>query len=185
MLLGYSRDDFERFLQKFTDLYHYIFIFPKPTVAVINGHAIAGGCMLATACDVRLMVSGRAKISLNEITFGATVTAGAVEMLKYCVGQRHAQTILFSGAMYSAEEAHEMGLIDQVTESDKLTEVSKSVAQGYLKSDLVAFTSIKRLMKGRVAERMQQRELESMNEFMDIWYSESTWENLQSILIRD
>jgi len=181
--LAYSRDEFERFLRKFTDLYHYIFLYPKPTIAVINGHAIAGGCMLATACDVRLMVSGKAKISLNEISFGASVTAGAVEMLKYCVGQRDAQTILFSGAMYNAEEAHEMGLIDQITESGKLMEVSKSVAQDFLNTDLVAFAIIKRLIKGPVAGRMEQREPDSIKEFVDIWYSESTWKNLQSILI--
>lgn len=181
--LAYSRDEFERFLRKFTDLYHYIFLYPKPTIAVINGHAIAGGCMLATACDFRLMAAGKAKISLNEISFGASVTAGAVEMLKYCVGQRDAQTILFSGATYNAEEAHEMGLIDQITEGGKLMEVSKSVAQDYINTDLVAFTSIKRLIKGPVAERMQKREPDSIKEFVDIWYSESTWKNLQSIVI--
>jgi 3,2-trans-enoyl-CoA isomerase len=182
-LLAYSRDEFERFLRKFTDLYHYIFIYPKPTIAVINGHAIAGGCMLATACDFRLMVSGKAKISLNEISFGASVTAGAVEMLEYCVGQREAQTILFSGAMYSADEAYEVGLIDRITEDGELMEVSKVVAQDYIDTDLVAFASIKGLIKGPVAERMQQREIKSMKEFIDIWYSESTWEKLQSILI--
>lgn len=181
--LTYSRDEFERFLRKFTDLYQYIFLFPKPTIAVINGHAIAGGCMLATACDQRLMVSGRAKISLNEISFGASVTAGAVEMLKYCVGQKDAQAILFSGAMYAAEEAFEKGLIDRIAQDDELIEMSQAMAQDYIDTDLVAFASIKRLLKGPVAERMQQREAESIKEFVDIWYSESTWTNLQSILI--
>jgi enoyl-CoA hydratase/carnithine racemase len=182
-LLGYSRDEFERFLHKFTDLYHYLFFYPKPTIAAINGHAIAGGCMLATACDFRSMVSGKAKISLNEISFGATVTAGAVEMLEYCVGKREAQTILFSGAMYTAEKAHEVGLIDRIAEDSELMEVSKGMAQDCIDNDLVAFASIKRLIKGPVAARMRQREADSIQEFMDIWYSESTWKNLQSILI--
>jgi enoyl-CoA hydratase/carnithine racemase len=181
--LTYTRDEFERFLLKFTDLYHYIFLYPKPTIAVINGHAIAGGCMLATACDHRLMVSGRAKISLNEISFGASVTAGAVEMLKYCVGQKKAQSILFSGSMYTAEEAYEMGLIDRIAQDGEFTALSEMFAQDYIGTDLVAFASIKRWLKGPVAERMQQRESESIKEFVDIWYSESTWKNLHSILI--
>jgi len=139
--------------------------------------------MLATACDHRLMVARKAKISLNEISFGASVTSGAVEMLKYCVGQQDAQKILFSGGMYSAEEAHEMGLIDRIAEDSELMEVSKAMAQDYIDTDLVAFASIKRLIKGPVAKRMQQREADSIKEFVDTWYSESTWKNLQSILI--
>ena len=79
--LSYSRDAFTRFVTKFTNLYTYMFLFPKPIVAAVNGHAIAGGCMLATACDHRIMVSGRARISLNEIGFGSSVFAGSVEML--------------------------------------------------------------------------------------------------------
>ncbi|MGD9037280.1 MAG: enoyl-CoA hydratase/isomerase family protein, partial [Syntrophobacterales bacterium] len=71
--LNYSKSDFIRFLEKFTNFYTYLFLFPKPIVAALNGHTIAGGCMLATACDFRLMVTGKARISLNEITFGAPV----------------------------------------------------------------------------------------------------------------
>ena len=184
-LLAYPRDEFVEFLRKFTDLYLYLFLYPKPTIAVINGHAIAGGCMLATACDFRLMVSGKARISLNEISFGASVTAGAVEMLEYCVGHREAQSILFSGAMYSAEEAYELGLIDRIAEDGELVEISKAVAQYFINTDLVAFASIKRLIKGPSAERMHEREPDSIHEFVEIWYSESTRKNLESILIHE
>ena len=68
--LRYPEKDFIRFLEKFTNLYTYLFQFPKPLVAALNGHTIAGGCVLATACDFRIMVSGKGKIGLNEITFG-------------------------------------------------------------------------------------------------------------------
>lgn len=184
-LLAYPRDEFEEFLRKFTDLYRYLFLYPKPTIAVINGHAIAGGCMLTTACDFRLMVSGKARISLNEISFGASVTAGAVEMLEYCVGQREAQSILFSAAMYSAEEAYELGLIDRIAEAGELDEISEAVAQYFINTDSVAFASIKGLIKGPTAERIQDREPDSIREFVDIWYSKSTWKNLQEILIHE
>ena len=59
--LGFPRESFARYLKKFTDLLTYMFVFPKPVVAALNGHAVAGGCMLATTCDYRLMVSGKAK----------------------------------------------------------------------------------------------------------------------------
>ena len=181
--LSYPKNDFIKYLEKFTNLYTYVFHFPKPIVAALNGHTIAGGCMLATACDYRLMVTGKAKISLNEITFGAPVLAGSVEMLKYCVGSRNAQSILYSGAMYSAEEAFQLRLVDQVSSEDDLTEDARKVAQELAQKDSSAFRSIKHLLRKPAAEQMIKREKDAILEFVDIWYSEQTWENLKTIKI--
>ena len=181
--LNVSRDDFERFLINFTNLYSYVFLFPKPVIAAINGHTIAGGCMIALACDYRLMVSGKAKISLNEITFGASVFAGCVEMLKGCVGQRKAQEILYSGALYTAEEAFGFGLIDRVTSLEKLTLEAERVAHEFAGKHPDAFGSIKRLLRDRSYKMMKEQEMDSIREFVEIWYSDETWANLQDIKI--
>jgi len=181
--LNYSKSDFIRYLEKFTNFYTYLFLFPKPIVAALNGHTIAGGCMLATACDFRLMVTGKAKISLNEITFGSPVLAGSVEMLRYCVGSRNAQSILYSGAMYSAEEACQLGLVDQVSSEDALKEDARKVAQEFAQKDSSAFKSIKHLLRKPASEEMIKREKDAILEFVDIWYSEQTWENLKAIKI--
>lgn len=182
-LLSYSRDSFSRFVTKFTDLYTNMFLFPKPIVAALNGHTIAGGCMLATACDYRIMVSGKARISLNEIGFGSSVFAGSVEMLKFCVGQRNAELILCSGSMYSAEEAQQLGLIDQTSSDEDLTNRARAVAHDFAQKAGAAFGSIKRLLRKPVAEEMIKREKDSIGEFVDIWYSEETWKNLEQIKI--
>ena len=139
--------------------------------------------MLATACDFRLMVTGKAKISLNEITFGSAVLAGSVEMLKYCVGSRNAQSILYSGAMYSAEEAFQLGLVDQVSSEDTLKEDARKVAQEFAQKDSSAFRCTKHLLRQPAAEEMIKREKDAILEFVDIWYSEQTWENLKAIKI--
>ena len=139
--------------------------------------------MLATACDFRLMVTGKARISLNEITFGAPVLAGSVEMLKYCAGSRNAQSILYSGAMYSAEEAFQLGLVDQVSSEDALAEDARKVAQELAQKDSSAFRSIKHLLRKPAVEEMIKREKDAILEFVDIWYSEQTWENLKGIKI--
>lgn len=68
--LSYPPKDFAGYLTKFTRLYTYLFGYPKPVVMALNGHTIAGGCMLAIAGDYRLMVTGKAWISLNELSFG-------------------------------------------------------------------------------------------------------------------
>ncbi|MGD8372894.1 MAG: enoyl-CoA hydratase/isomerase family protein [Syntrophobacterales bacterium] len=181
--LSYPKEDFIRYVEKFTNLYTYMFQFPKPIVAALNGHTIAGGCMLAIACDYRLMVSGKAKISLNEITFGSSVFAGSAEMLKYCVGQRNAQSILYSGSMYSAEEALGLGLVDQVSSESGLTEDSMNVAQTLAEKSSLAFKSIKNLLRQQIVEEMTRRDKESFIEMAEIWYSESTLEKLKEIEI--
>lgn len=71
--------------------------FQKAIIAALNGHAFAGGCMIAAAVDHRIMATGKAKISLNEVTFGSTFFAGIVEILKRCVGAGNAEKILYSG----------------------------------------------------------------------------------------
>lgn len=180
-----TKDEFKRYLHKFTALYAYIFQYPKPVIAAINGHAIAGGCMLVNACDYRLMVIGKAKISLNELSFGASVFAGCVDMLKYWVGPKKAQEVLFSASMYSAEQAHELGLIDRVVGWDDLDTAAMNVAKEYAAKDPLAFASIKKLLRKPIVDALAGREADSVDEFHDIWYSENTWLNLQEIIIRE
>jgi 3,2-trans-enoyl-CoA isomerase len=181
--LTYSKESFSRFLKKFTSLYTYLFTYPKPLVAALNGHAIAGGCMLALACDYRLMVSGRAKISLNEISFGSSVFAGSVAMLKFLVGGKNAHAVLYDGTMYSAQAASQLGMIDQVSSEEKLAGDAREVARRLAAKDAAAFRSIKGLLREPVADEMAKKESQSVREFVDIWYSENTWRNLQAIRI--
>jgi 3,2-trans-enoyl-CoA isomerase len=177
--LGYTKESFIRYLTKFTDFYTYLFLYPKPVIAALNGHTIAGGCMLVTACDYRIMVSGKAKIALNEINFGSSLFAGSIEMLKLLIGQRKAEEVVLSGAMYSAEDAYRLGLIDQVTTETDLYVEAEKIAMKYAEKDPVAFQSIKKLLRKPVADKMSQREKQSIIEFVDIWYSENTWKKLQ------
>lgn len=181
--LSYSREKFADYLIQFTDLYTYMFLYPKPIVAALNGHAIAGGCMLALACDLRIMVSGKAKISLNEIGFGSSVFAGSTEMLRFCVGSKNATKILYSGAMYTAEEAKVLGLIDEVTAEEDLIHEATKLALGLSEKPGSAFTSIKLLLRKSVAEEMQLKEKDSIKGFLEIWYSDTTWDNLENIKI--
>lgn len=181
--LSYPQEAFKSFITQFTGLYTYMFLYPKPIVAALNGHTIAGGCMLALACDRRIMVSGRAKISLNEISFGAPVFAGSTEMLRFCAGNNNATEILYSGAMYTAEEAKPLGLIDKIScEKDLADEATRAALELSAKPG-PAFTTIKLLLRSPVADEMRLREKETIDMFLDIWYSDTTREYLKKIII--
>ncbi len=182
--LSFSKKDFTNYLINFTDLYTYLFQYPKLVVAALNGHTIAGGCMLALACDERVMVDGKGKISLNEIDFGSSVFAGSTEMLRFWVGSANAARVLYSGAMYSAKEAMSFGLVDTLTAEQDLMDKAKEIACDQAPEYLPAFAGIKALLRKPIAEEMIKREKESINEFVDIWYSQETWANLQNIKIR-
>ena len=178
------RGDFIRFVRLFTDMYTSLYSCPKPVFAALNGHAIAGGCMIATACDRRLMAEGPGKISLNEVTFGASVFAGSVEMLRACAGQRNAERILLTGAMYSPQEAMSLGLVDRVVGAGELMSEALGEARAFASRGGRVFSSLKMLLRRPIVEDMRRREDESIREFVDIWYSESTRAQLRQIEIR-
>jgi len=181
--LSFTKDEFTGYLTSFTGLYSYIFSYPKPVVAALNGHAIAGGCMLALACDHRVMTTGKARISLNEIDFGASVFAGCMEMLRFWVGGKNATEVLYSGAMYSAEEAKAIGMVDEVKTADELMDHATQIASELGSKQQPAFASIKLQLLKPVIEEMKRREPESIKEFANIWYSKETWANLKNIKI--
>ena len=179
--LGHSKEAFLAYLRKFAALYRDLFAHPKPVVAALNGHAVAGGCMLALACDARLVAAGKAKIALNEIAFGSSLFAGSVEMLRYCVGDRNAEKIACSGAMHAPEEALALGLVDRVVPEADLLAAARVVARVQGAKEPAAFRSVKALLRGPVLDEMARREEPSLREFVEIWYSERTRENLQKI----
>ncbi|HET9035066.1 MAG TPA: enoyl-CoA hydratase/isomerase family protein [Myxococcaceae bacterium] len=182
--LDAPKEDFYRYLRKFTGLYRELFVHPRPVVAALNGHTVAGGCMLASACDVRVMVKEHARIGLNEIGFRSSVFAGSVELLRFWVGSRRAQEVLYGGALYTAEQALALGLIDAVVPEGALLAEAKGRLLELAGKSSEAFRSVKRLLRQPVAEEMQRREDASIREFVEIWYSMETRAELEKIQIR-
>jgi enoyl-CoA hydratase/carnithine racemase len=104
--------------------------------------------------------------------------------MKLLLGQKQAEAALLSGAMYSAEEALQLGLIDRIAAKDDLEGEALKKVREYASQDGAAFRSIKKLLRQATAEEMMKREKASILEFVDIWYSEKTWKNLQQKVIR-
>jgi Enoyl-CoA hydratase/isomerase len=109
--------------------------------------------------------------------------SGRAEMLRFWAGSANATNILYSGAMYTAEEAKSLGLVHEVAPEENYMVVARKAASDLASKSLPAFASIKSLLRSPIADEMLRRERESIREFTDIWYSEATWANLQNIRI--
>src|SRR5207245_4150605 len=93
---------------------------PKPTVAMVNGHAIAGGLVLALACDYRLGLDGDYKIGLNEVAIGASYPKVALEITRLRLAHQRASELLLGAALYPAGQAIRLGVVDELFPADKL-----------------------------------------------------------------
>ncbi len=99
---------------------------PKPTIAVINGFALGGGCELAMACHVRIAAEG-AKLGQPEVKLGIVPGYGGTQRLPRLVGRGAALRLLLTGEMVTAQEALRLGLVDQVVAADVLLETATAL----------------------------------------------------------
>src|ERR1700722_11641852 len=99
------------FLPALTEMFLAVFDHPGPVVAAVNGPAIAGGCVLAAACDVRLMAGGR--IGLAELSVGVPFPTVALEIMRHAIGPA-AGNLVLTARLLDAAQAQSIGLIHDV-----------------------------------------------------------------------
>ena len=120
-----------------------VFTFPIPTVAALTGHAIAGGAMLAFACDLRLVAEGPFRLQLNEVAIGLTLPTWAIVLAQAAIPPRwHTEALLHARA-YTPAEAFERGLVDGVVSPDGLLERARAQAGGLAGLDQAAYAASK------------------------------------------
>ncbi|HWJ04027.1 MAG TPA: enoyl-CoA hydratase-related protein [Verrucomicrobiae bacterium] len=110
---------------------------PQPVIVAINGFALGGGCEIAMACDIRV-ASENARLGQPEVTLGVTAGFGGTQRLPRLVGRGKAKEILYTGDMYSAKEALEIGLVDRVVPAAELREYCLNLANKILSRSPVA-----------------------------------------------
>jgi enoyl-CoA hydratase len=107
----------EQLLTALSRTFRTVFDHPRPTVAAVNGHAIAGGCVLALACDLRLASGGRT--GLSELVVGVPFPTAALEIVRHALGPR-AGSVLLGAQTVDTERALALGVVDELTAPDEL-----------------------------------------------------------------
>jgi len=104
----------------FRDAHVRLLTLPKPTIALMNGHAIAGGLVLVLACDYRLGVDADYRIGLNEVAIGAAYPKVALEIVRLRLSHQRAAELLLGAALYPASQAIRLGVVDELLPADKI-----------------------------------------------------------------
>lgn len=168
-VLDGGRDYLETFLPALSRGLHRLFTFPRPVVAAINGHAIAGGAILACACDARLMARGSGRIGVPELRVGVPFPSMPLEVLRFAVGARHLQELVYGGATYTPEEGLTRGLVDEVVEPEELLDRAFDRANAYAELPGEAFRMTKEALRRPAIERWQRDAPASDPEVLDRW----------------
>jgi enoyl-CoA hydratase len=124
-----------------------VFFLPKLVVAAINGHAIAGGCVLTCCADRRLMARGVGRIGVTELLVGVPFPALAFEIVRAGVPARHLVEFTLGGATYDAAEALALGWVDKIT---------LAAARRLASLSPFAFAQTKTQMRQPVVERLER-----------------------------
>jgi enoyl-CoA hydratase len=109
-----------RFLAALDDCFRSAFTLGKPVVAAVNGHALAGGCVLAACADVALLAGGTIRIGLPEIAVGVPFPRGALEVVRFAVGDVAARRLVLSARAVPPADAVAMGLVEALVPADEL-----------------------------------------------------------------
>lgn len=102
----------------YRDAHLRLLALPKPTVALVDGHAIAGGLILVLACDYRLGVTGDWTLGLNEVAIGASFPRAAFEIVRLRLPHARASELMLGAAIYPSSQATRLGVVDELLPAD-------------------------------------------------------------------
>lgn len=143
------------FLPAMNRLFEALFAFPKPLVVAINGHAIAGGCIIACCADYRLMAREPGRIGIPELLVGVPFPVVPLEIVRFAAPPQHIQALIYRGLTLPADVALAHGLVDAVVDPDKLGDEAMAVAERLAEVPPAAFELTKRQLREPVLRRIR------------------------------
>jgi enoyl-CoA hydratase len=171
------------FLPAVSRTFETLFTFPKPVVAAVNGHAIAGGCVMACASDVRLMANGPGRIGIPELLVGVPFPIVPLEIMRFAAAPQHLQSLVYRGVTLSAEEAVAHGVIDEAVEGDRLLDAAVATAGRLAALPPAAFSATKNQIRALALQRIREG-WQYDAAVTKIWESAETLETIRGYITR-
>jgi enoyl-CoA hydratase len=163
-----------RFLPAMMRLFERLATYPKPLVAAINGHAIAGGAILMLTCDQRLLARGTARVGLTEVLVGVTFPAWAMEIARFATPPQHFPTVICTGRTWLPEETLARGLVDELVEPEKLLDRACEVAKELAAIPSAVFAASKLAVRRPMIESARAQAAKTDAAVLEHWLSPGT-----------
>lgn len=145
-----------------TDGLFALWTMPKPTVAMVNGHAIAGGMIIALACDFRVAAAGNHRFGLNEVAIGIAFPIGAFEVARLALDDRSLRYAALEAGLHDASRARELGLVDEVVAPAELQTRCVTQARTLAAHGALAYAHTKGAIQREAIERVRSETPEQL-----------------------
>lgn len=166
--------------RRMASFFRRLYDFPKPTIAAVNGAAIAGGTGIATMCDFTLAVP-EAKFGYTEVRIGF-VPAIVSSILVWQVGHKIARDLLLSGRIFDATEAHRYGLVNEVVSPERLLPRAKELAAQLMENSPTSVRLTKKLINGFIADSLDRKTTQAVEDNAAIRQTADFHEGISSFL---
>ena len=181
-LLEYDRPAMERFMRLFAEAVWALYALPKPVVAAVSGHAVAGGCILALTADYRVLRRGGVQLGLNEVKVGVPLPWSVALLLRASVPPGALTQVALLGRNFADDDALAVGLADQLADADGFEDFCRARLEEFADKDTASIAITKGYLREGVLREMRGREKEEMGAWLDRWFSESTRERIRNIV---
>ena len=171
-----------QFLPVLNAMFAAVFSCAKPIVAAINGHAIAGGCVLACAADRRLMAGGTGRIGVTELLVGVPFPAIAMEIMRHAVASHQFEDVIFSGTTYLPDDAVARGLVDEVVGQEALLDRAVAAAATLAALSPVAFALTKQQTRAVAFQQLERAGAEA--DVIALWCADETLARVRDYVSR-
>lgn len=182
-LVTFDRPAMERFLGRFVSALMMLYAFPKPLVAALSGHALAGGSVLALTADRRILREG-ALVGLNEVQVGVPLPFAVALILRESVHSNYLDEVALMGRNYSGDQAIATGLVQEVLPAEGFEVRCRERLEEYASKDPRAFATTKRYLRAATLERVRAYERQFLGEFLDCWFDAATRSRLDAMVER-
>lgn len=182
-LIEFDREGMAIFMATFESALKRVLAFPRATVAAINGHALAGGCVLGLMCDVRLMAAGSAKIGLSEIQLGIGLPSIVVEPLRIRLPPTSIGPVALEGRVFTPDEALRLSLVDEIVDAERLIPRALEIATARTTAPL-AYAQIKRALLAPTLTACDRRRETDREAWIETWFSDHAQRTLRAAVER-